>query len=326
MDRIRTVVFVVYDDIQLLDFAGPVDVLTSVDNLRGKITYRKVIASATGRRIRALGGIDIGVDGSLAAIARDNSEIDTLVVVGGFGAFAAAADQRMVVGVRALASRARRIASVCSGAEVLAAAGLLDGYRATTHWSWCDQLADRYPEVAVEPDQIYVRDRNRWTSAGVTAGIDLALAFVEDDFTIELAHAIARWLVVFARRPGGQSQFSAQLRSHPARTPAVRAVQQWIPDNLDADLNVVALAQRAGMSERNFARVFRAETGETPAYYVESLRVEAARRLLETTELTIAAIAKSVGFKHAETLHRAMSRRLATTPDRYRQHFATKAS
>ncbi len=173
----------------------------------------------------------------------------------------------------------------------------------------------------VEPDQIYVHDGNRWTSAGVTAGIDLALALVEDDHGIGVAQTIARWLVVFTRRPGGQSQFSTQLRAQDARTPAVRAVQQWLPDHLAEDLDIATLATRAGMSTRNFSRLFRAETGQTPAVFVESLRVEAARRLLATTDLTIDAVARSVGFKHAETLHRAIARRLATTPARYRQHF-----
>ncbi|WP_052372542.1 GlxA family transcriptional regulator [Amycolatopsis taiwanensis] len=176
--------------------------------------------------------------------------------------------------------------------------------------------------MRVEPDRIYVHDRNRWTSAGVTAGIDLALAMVEDDHGTELAQFIARGFVVFARRPGGQAQFSAQLRAQPARTPAIRAVQHWLPDHLDEDLSVAALARRAGMSERNFARAFRIETDSTPAAFVESLRVEAARRLLETTDLTVGAIARTVGYKHGETLHRVFSRHLATTPERYRQHFS----
>jgi transcriptional regulator GlxA family with amidase domain len=160
----------------------------------------------------------------------------------------------------------------------------------------------------------------------VTAGIDLALALVEDDHGAELAHEVAGWLVVFTRRPGGQAQFSAQLRAQAARTPAIREVQLWLPDHLDRDLTVARLAERAGMSERSFARAFRAETGTTPAAHVEALRVEAARQLLETTDLTVAAVATRVGFNHPETLHRAVARRLGTTPDRYRQHFARRAS
>jgi transcriptional regulator GlxA family with amidase domain len=160
----------------------------------------------------------------------------------------------------------------------------------------------------------------------VTAGIDLALALVDDDHGPELAHTVARWLVVFTRRPGGQAQFSAELQSQPGRTPSIAGVQQWMPDNLDDDLTVDALARRATMSPRTFARVFRNETGTTPAAYVESLRVEAARRLLETTDLTVDAVAASVGFRHGETLHRAFRRRVGTTPDRYRQHFARRVS
>jgi transcriptional regulator GlxA family with amidase domain len=208
---------------------------------------------------------------------------------------------------------------------VLAAAGLLDGYQATTHWASCDLLAG-HRAVEVLPDRIYVRDRDRWTSAGVTAGIDLALALVEDDHGAELVHTICGWLVVFVRRPGGQAQFSAQLQAQPARRSSIDELQRWLPDHLADDLTVEALADRAGMSERSFGRVFRAETGTTPAAYVESLRVEAARRLLETSDLTVAVVARAVGLRHAETLHRAFRRRVGTTPDRYRQHFGLRAS
>jgi transcriptional regulator GlxA family with amidase domain len=231
-------------------------------------------------------------------------------------------DGELLDDLRLISARARRTTSVCSGAALLAAAGLLDGYQATTHWAYCTDLAARHPAVDVLADRIYVQDRDRWTSAGVTAGIDLFLALVEDDAGAELAHAIAGWLVVFVRRPGGQAQFSAQLRSQPARSPAIGEVQRWLPDHLDDDLSVDALARRAGMSSRTFARTFVAETGTTPAAYVEELRVEAARRLLEASDLTVETVAKRVGFRRPETLYRAFRRRVATTPDRYRQHFA----
>ncbi len=214
---------------------------------------------------------------------------------------------------------------MCTGALVLAAAGLLDGYRATTHWSACDELA-AHGDVEVDADRIYVHDRDRWTSAGVTAGIDLALALVETDHGAELAHQVAGWLVVFVRRPGGQAQFSAQLRAQPARTPAIADLQRWLPDHLGEDCSVDALAQRAGMAKRTFARAFAAETGSTPAAFVEDLRIEAARRLLEGSELTVAAVARAVGIRHAETLHRVFQRRIGTSPDRYRQHFSRRAS
>lgn len=223
-----------------------------------------------------------------------------------------------------LLTEADRVTSVCTGALVLAAAGLLDGRRATTHWASCEYLAT-FPGVTVEPDRIYVRDGDRWTSAGVTAGIDLALALVDADHGAELAHQVATYLVVFARRPGGQAQFSASLRAQPARSPALADLQRWLPDHLAEDLTVERLAERAAMSPRSFARAFRAETGTTPAAHVEALRVEAARRLLETSDLTVAEIARRVGLAHAETLHRAFVRRAGTTPAAYRQHFARRA-
>ncbi|MFE2959870.1 GlxA family transcriptional regulator [Nocardia tengchongensis] len=339
----RTVVFVVFQGMQISELAGPLDVFALLNDiiatppeqlppeLRAPASavggdavdspppYRLLTASPGGLPIEADGGLTLSVAHSLDDIAAGD-DFDTLIVVGGdvSGPGAAA----VVPALPVLARKARRVTSVCAGALLLAAAGLLDGYRATTHWGSTALLAQRYPRVTVEPDRIYVRDRNRWTSAGMSAGVDLALALVEDDHGRETAAMIARVYVVFTRRPGGQAQFSAQLRSQPARTPAIRAVQQWLPDHLGAELTVSELAARAGMSERHFARAFRAETGCTPAAFVEDLRVEAARRLLESTELTIGAIARQVGYRHGETLHRVFTRRLATTPERYRQHFA----
>lgn len=315
----RTVVVVVFDRLQLLDLAGPVEVFSNANDLAGGEAYRVLLASPDGGRVRTTSGVEVGAD---LALADAPASFDTLVVVGGRGTRPLIGDEPFLAELRSLAGRARRITSVCSGSFLLAAAGLLDGYQATTHWGSCDLLAEGWPEVEVLPDQIYVHDRDRWTSAGVTAGIDLSLALVEADHGPELAHEVAAWLVVFARRPGGQAQFSAQLQAQAARTPAVAAVQRWLPDHLDEDLTVDRLAERAGMSPRSFARTFRSETGTTPAAHVEELRVEAARRLLETTDQTVGAIARLVGFKHAETLHRAFARRVGTTPDRYRQHFA----
>ncbi|AYF79290.1 helix-turn-helix domain-containing protein [Nocardia yunnanensis] len=338
----RTIVFVVFQGMQMSELAGPLDVFAVLNSIAAtppellppvappggpqlwhtvadRPPYRLVTASPDGRPLAADGGLTLSVEHSLADIAAGD-DFDTLIVVGGMvdGPDAAA----VVPELPALARKARRISSVCAGALLLAAAGLLDGYRATTHWASTGLMAQHFPRVTVEPDRIYVRDRDRWTSAGMSAGVDLALAMVEDDHGREIAALLARLLVVFARRPGGQAQFSAQLRTQPARTPAIRAVQQWLPDHLDADLAVAALAERAGMSERHFARAFRLETGSTPAAFIEDLRVEAARRLLESTELTIGAIARQVGYRHGETLHRVFTRRMATTPERYRQHFA----
>jgi transcriptional regulator GlxA family with amidase domain len=322
----RTVIVVVYDDHQLLDLAGSVDVLDAANERGADPRYRTVVVSADGRPVRSESGVEVGVDASLNLVRRRRSPIDSLVVVGGRGAGRAADDPDVCRGVAVLARRARRVASVCTGAFVLAAAGLLDGRRATTHWDACDLLADRYPSIEVEPDQIYVRDGDVWTSAGVTAGIDLFLALVDADHGAELAHLVARDLVVFVRRSGGQSQFSAQLQAEPARSPAIAALQRWLPDHLDDDLTVPALAGHAGMSQRQFARVFAAEIGTTPAVYVENLRLEAARRLLETSDLTVETIAKTVGLSLTETLYRAFRRRLGTTPDQYRKHWNTTRS
>ncbi|MDQ3757097.1 MAG: GlxA family transcriptional regulator [Actinomycetota bacterium] len=322
----RTCVFVVHEGFQLLDLAGPLDVFRAATLVGASPGYRTLVATPTGLPVTADSGVQVAADTSLARLRRNRTPIDTLVVVGGLGTRALSQDRRAVGNVAALARRVRRTTSVCTGAFVLAAAGLLDGRRATTHWASCDELAGAHPAVEVQPDLIYVRDGEVWTSAGVTAGVDLALALVDDDHGADLAHQVAGWLVVFARRPGGQAQFSAQLLAHPARTPAVAALQQWLPDHLEEDLGVEALARRAAMSPRTFARLFRAETGTTPAAYVEALRVEAARRLLETTDLTVAAVAGAVGLRHAETLYRAFRRRVGTTPDDYRRHFNHRAS
>ncbi len=319
----RTVVFVVYDGFQLLDLAGPLDVFSAANHAVGVPAYRLITASPGGRTIGLAGGASFAVDRALEEVAATTETIDTLLVVGGVGAFVPKTSSEVARQLPALARRSQRITSVCAGALVLAAAGLLDGYRATTHWGAGDHLARAFPLVRVELDRIFVHDRNRWTSAGVSAGIDMALALVDADLGAEIAQLIARQLVIYVHRAGGQEQFSVQLRSRPARTPSIRAVQQWLPDHLTADLTIAALATRAGMSERTFARTFRAETGTTPAYFIETLRLEAARRLLESTDLTVDAIARTVGYKHGKTLHRVIARRLSTTPDAYRQQIAS---
>jgi transcriptional regulator GlxA family with amidase domain len=204
---------------------------------------------------------------------------------------------------------------------MLARAGLLDGRRATTHWAACEALQRHYPAIDVEPDPIYVRDGNVYTSAGVTAGIDLALALVEEDLGRRVARDVARSLVLFVRRPGGQAQFSASLAGQAAERRSLRELQEWLADNLDQDLSVAALAERAYMSPRNFARVFAREVGATPASYVESLRLERGRLLLETTELQLEEIARRCGFGTVETLRRVFTRRLRVGPNDYRRRF-----
>jgi transcriptional regulator GlxA family with amidase domain len=252
--------------------------------------------------------------------------IDTLIVAGGTGTRRAEEDERLIAWLGEAAKRSRRVASVCTGAFLLAKAGLLDGRRATTHWASCAELAERYPAVTVEPDPIFVRDGKVATSAGVTAGMDLALALVEEDVGREVALEAARWLVLFLKRPGGQAQFSAQLAAQTADRAPLRELQAWMPDHLTEDLSVPALARRAQMSERNFARAFRRETGMTPAAYVEAARVESARIALEAGDLPVEAVARQVGFGTVETMRRAFRRRVGVSPVDYRSRFRRQAA
>jgi transcriptional regulator GlxA family with amidase domain len=255
------------------------------------------------------------------AIADVAAPVDTVMVVGGDGTYGAVADAHLVEQVARLAADARRIASVCSGAFVLAQAGLLHGRRATTHWRVCDLLARSFPSVEVDPEPIYVRDGNVYTSAGVTAGMDLALALVEEDLGGEVALAIARRFVMFLRRPANQSQFSAVLQAQAAQHDGVRAAQHHVAEHPDADCSVAALARVALMSERSFARCFTTELGITPARYVERVRVETARRLLEDTDDGVEAIAAAAGFGTAETMRRTFLRHVRTSPTEYRRRF-----
>lgn len=317
----HVVLLVVPDRCNLLDLAGPAEAFRVAALLGADPGYELVTATVDGAPVRSDSGITLVPDVGLDAFVAQGRAVDTLMVIGGVGTRAAARDERLVGALRAVGRRAGRVTSVCTGAEVLAATGLLDGHRATTHWASCDALAARHPAVEVVPDRIYVHDRDRWTSAGVTAALDLALALVEHDHGAELAHAVAGWLVVFVRRPGGQTQFSAQLSSEPARTPILVELQRWLPDHLDEDLSVAALSRRCGMSVRSFGRAFRSETGTSPAAAVEALRIEAARRLLETSDLTVGAVARQVGLRSPEVLHRAFRRRVGTTPAAYRDHF-----
>jgi transcriptional regulator GlxA family with amidase domain len=250
---------------------------------------------------------------------------DTLVVAGGEGARAAVEDRVTVDWVARASRRARRTASVCTGAYLLAAAGLLDDRRATTHWEFCDALAKSYARVSVEPDPVFIRDGDVWTSAGVMAGVDLALALVEEDLGPDVALVVARQLGVFLKRPGGQSQFSSALSAQQATRPALRELQAWIAGHLNDDLSVAALAQRTNMSERSFARAFHREVGETPAAYVEALRIERARALLEDGAPSLEAVAQSAGFASAEVLRRAFHRRVGVSPADYRARFRLTA-
>ena len=308
-----------FGGIQSLDLVGPWEVFATADRLATSgPRYRLELAAAGGGPITSSSGLAFG---RAADLGRLRGPVDTLVVVGGDGTREAVVDEHLLAGIRRIAPRCRRVTSVCSGAFLLAAAGLLDGRRATTHWSWVDAMAASFPEVTVEADPIFVRDGDVWTSAGVTAGIDLSLALVEDDHGPDVARAVARQLVVYLQRPGGQHQFSAPLALQAADRPALRDLQTWIREHVADDCSVPALARQAGMSERTLARAFRTECGTTPADYVEQVRVEAARQLLETTDLTVATVATRCGFGTTETLHRAFRRRTGSTPAAHRARF-----
>ena len=312
------VVIVAVPGLQTLDVSGPAEAFSIATRFYGA-RYDVRVASPDGAPVRSTSGLTLVPDAAIRAL---RGEIDTLVVAGGEGVLAAFEDRRLIAWLRGASGRARRTASVCTGALLLAEAGLLDGRRATTHWAFCDRLAERYPRITVERDPIFVRDGDVATSAGVTAGMDLALALIEEDHGPRVALATARSLVLYMRRPGGQSQFSAALAGQPARREPLRELQAWVIEHLDAELTVPALAARVHMSERNFARAFRAETGLTPAAYVGAARVERARRELETTDLGIETVATRCGFGTVETMRRAFHRRLGVNPAAYRARFA----
>lgn len=317
---IRIVDVLAYPAVQLLDVAGPVQVFASANDLvvsaGGPPPYLLNVVAQGGEGATASAGVTL----SAGPLTKDRETVDTLLVAGGEGAQAAAENPLLVNWVRQRATRARRVASVCTGAFLLAAAGLLDGRRAATHWKYCAELARRFPAVHVEPDPIFVRDGSVWTSAGVTAGIDLALALVEEDLGRSLALAVARYLVVFLKRPGGQAQFSAALALQ-AADDRFGALHDWINSHLSDDLSLAVLAERAGMSERSFSRHYAQATGQTPARAIERLRVEAARRLLSESRTPVKRVAQRCGFGSEETMRRSFLRLLAVTPQDYRSRF-----
>ena len=312
---------ILFDGVQSLDVTGPLEVFATAS---GEVTasgeagaggYEIRTASVGGVAVRTSSGLTIAPDAALA----DEGTPHTVIVPGGPGTRAPAPE--LVGWLRAHAPRAERIVSVCTGAFVLAEAGLLDGRRVTTHWANCATLAQRYPDVTVMPEPIFVRDGNVATSAGVTAGIDLALTLVEDDHGRDVALAVARQLVVFLRRPGNQTQFSAQLQAQVAHREPLREVQHWIAEHPGADLSVDALAERARLSPRQFARAFTAETGMPPGRYVDRVRLEAARRLLEDTRDGVEQVARCCGYHTPEAMRRAFQQALQVSPAEYRRRF-----
>jgi transcriptional regulator GlxA family with amidase domain len=311
------IVIVGFPSAQILDITGPLEVFSTASRFLAIPRYATQLVSTDGGPVLSTSGLEFAT----SPIAEVVDDIDTLVVSGGRDMGEATADSKLVDNIRRLAGQSRRVTSVCSGAFLLAAAGLLDGRRATTHWAECAELERNYPNVSVEPDAIYVQDGNVWTSAGVSAGIDLALALVADDHGRKAAATVARRLVVYLRRSGGQGQFSALLAAQSANDEPVRDLLAWIPDNLTADLSITAMAARTHLSERQFSRVFKSEVGITPAEHVEAVRIEATCRLLETTLLGVEEIARTCGFGTPETMNRAFRRRLNTTPSDHRYHF-----
>jgi transcriptional regulator GlxA family with amidase domain len=315
------VVIAAFNDAQSLDFVGPLEVFATAERLSpGR--YRTELRAPTAEPFATNSAMRVTPDGALAGI---RGPIDTLIVAGGLGVARAAEDGAFVRAIASAAGRARRVASVCTGSFLLARAGLLDGRRATTHWASAARLAERYQTVCVEPDKIYVRDGDVWTSAGVTAGMDLALALVEDDLGRAPALEIARWLVLYARRSGGQAQFSEPLSAQLAEREPIREAQEHVVADPSLPHTVEQLADGAGMTVRSFARAFKREVGITPAAYVETVRVERARHLLYTTCSDTAAIASACGFGTVETLRRAFRRRLGVSPGEYRDRFRAAA-
>lgn len=313
-------VLLVVPPVEELDLVAPVEVFGTANRLihPGQPVYSLEVATNTSSR-------EIAGECGLRILARMHyrkvePNFDSVLVICGTGA-RHTTDRRLLDWLRTAASHARRVGSVCVGAYLLAAAGLLDGKRATVHWKYARELAISYPRICVDPNPIWVQDGNLYTSAGISAGIDLALAWVEQDHGSAAALKVARELVLFLRRPGGQDQFSATLSAQALETKSIHELQVWMAENIDRRLPVEMLAGRVAMSSRNFARVFTREMGITPSRYVLQLRVEAARRLLEQTDKGPAQISAACGFGGTDVMRRAFQRLLGTTPGKYRGHF-----
>ena len=316
----KRIVFLAFPQVVLLDLVGPWEVFSLANQLSGcpSPPYAlELISGSNSASIPSGGGITMN---SHRSVRDCRGAIDTLVIP----ATDMALEQETLnftKVIKRLAERSRRVVSVCGGAFLLAEAGLLDGKRATTHWRGAETLAKRFPKIDVRADSIFVQDGNVYTSAGVTAGIDLALALVEEDLGQAIALDCARNLVVFMRRPGGQSQFSTTLESQHSERDVINDLVAWAVDNLANDLSVHALANRANMSLRNFSRVFRHEIGQTPSAFIQNLRIDTTRRLLEETEDSIDEISKQCGFRSADAMRRSFQRVVKVAPTEYRQRF-----
>jgi transcriptional regulator GlxA family with amidase domain len=316
-DNSRRVVVIVVPPVDELDLVGPLQVFNSVNRLAGRTIYTiEVVTSADSLTVAGEGGV-------LTFIARQHftkveGSCDSVLLVCGLGS-RTVRDRALSAWLKKMASEVRRLGAVCVGSFLLAEAGLLDGRRATTHWRFGRELGARYPRVLVEHEPLWVKDGNIYSSAGISAGIDLALAWVEEDCGASLAHEAARELVLFLRRPGGQPQLSISLASQASEMSSIRELQIWIAEHLEARLSVEDLADRMAMSVRNFERVFTREVGTTPSQYVLQMRVEAARRQLERTNGGLKQVASATGFGSVDVMRRAFVRLLGITPRRYRE-------
>ena len=322
----RSVVIVTFDGMQPLDAVGPHEVFAGATAVLAARTprvagYDLSLVSDGGAAVTTESGLQLVT----APLPRAGAKIDTLLIPGGEGSQQARYSEPLTSWIRTAAQNSRRVGTVCSGAFIAAEVGLLDGRTVTTHWARARQLAEEYPLVDVDADPIYRRDGAVWTSAGVTAGIDLALAMVDEDHGTDVAQTVARWLVMFLHRPGGQSQFAAPVWVPRAERSTIRATQDFVDTHPAADHRLDLLAQRAAMSTRHFSRVFSDEVGETPARYVERVRIEAARAELESTSSSLDVVAANCGFGTAESLRRAFQRRVGVAPDTYRRRFRSSA-
>ncbi|MEU4492229.1 GlxA family transcriptional regulator [Streptomyces sp. NBC_00210] len=318
------VVIVAFPGVEVLDVTGPAEVFSVASRVagEGRPGYQVQIATADGGDVRTSSGVRLMSDLTLEEV---DGRVDTLLVSGAItqveGSVEAVVDMRVTAWLRRAEPRARRIGSICAGAHLMAAAGLLDGLRATTHWLTAEQLAAEHPQISVDPDPIFIRSGRVWTCAGVTSGMDMALAMVAQDHGQALALATARMMVMYVKRSGGQSQFSVPLSVQAPAGDRIEVLCRWIGEHLDEDLSAEALAARMHLSPRHFSRLFGRRTGSTPAAYVETARLEAARRLLEETDLSLPEIATASGLGSVKTLHRSFQRRVRTTPAEYRRRF-----
>lgn len=323
----RKILMVAYPGVHHLDVIGPLEILATTQFFvaEGDLPYDLKIVAAQAGPVKASSGLTITAETSYAAVMGQNGEIDTLMIAGGHGSSSELKNPELLEFVQTMAPRAKRIVSICTGALILAEAGLLKNKRASTHWFWCSIMEHEYPDVTVDREAIYVRDGNVWTSAGVTSGMDLALALVEMDWGHKVALEVARFSVMYMMRPGGQSQFSAHLIAQRAEDSAINDALSFILENPAEPLTVTGLAARAMMSERTFARRFKDETGVTPAAYVETARVQAARVVLETTDHSIDQVALETGFQSAERMRRAFHRHVGISAGEYRDRFRMTA-